>query len=157
MPDATDPTRRCSKCGVRKPLDAFYTDPTHQASCRDCARARMLGRIRKRSEFMDAYKLERGCADCGWAGHPAALEFDHLPGSAKVIEVSRLRVVGTMQQLLDEIAKCEVVCANCHRIRTAERDRERGGRSNRDWDLRRDPVRGLMDDDAQPSLFDETA
>lgn len=69
-----------------------------------------------------AIKLERGCTDCGYRGHPDALEFDHLPGVVKVGNVSALIRLGySWAKIEAEIAKCEVVCANCHRIRTRTR------------------------------------
>jgi hypothetical protein len=69
---------------------------------------------------VSAIKQERGCADCGFRAHPAALHFDHLPGTTKRRGMSRLSGV-PWEEALAEIAKCEVVCANCHAIRTAER------------------------------------
>jgi hypothetical protein len=70
--------------------------------------------------WVAAYKLEHGCADCGYNKHPAALDFDHLPGVVKVRDVKSGLQFG-WEGLLAEVAKCEVVCANCHRIRTVER------------------------------------
>jgi hypothetical protein len=73
-------------------------------------------------EFVQAYKLERGCVDCGFKGHPAALEFDHLPGREKKFNISqRIAAAVDREALLAEMAKCEVVCANCHRVRTFTR------------------------------------
>ena len=66
-------------------------------------------------------KMSRGCADCGYRAHSAALDFDHLPGCDKHATVARLARRGSVERLLAEIAKCEVVCANCHRVRTATR------------------------------------
>lgn len=74
-------------------------------------------------EYVGALKLERGCTDCGYAAHPAALDFDHLPGTIKVRDIKQGQQLG-WQALLNEIDKCEVVCANCHRIRTYERGGE---------------------------------
>ena len=74
-------------------------------------------------------KLERGCVDCGYAEHPAALQFDHVRG-AKLEAVSILvgrRVPWSV--VMAEIAKCEVRCANCHAVRTAERGQS-GSRPN---------------------------
>ncbi|MFE5699991.1 hypothetical protein [Rhodococcus koreensis] len=73
-------------------------------------------------EFVQAYKLERGCVDCGYKGHPAALEFDHLPEHEKKFTISQ-RIAANVDRevLLAEMAKCDVVCANCHRVRTFER------------------------------------
>ena len=65
-------------------------------------------------------KLEKGCVDCGYRGHHVALDFDHVPGNGKVKNVSQLRVA-SLNRLMLEVEKCEVVCANCHRIRTYNR------------------------------------
>jgi len=77
----------------------------------------------KRRKFVDDIKMSRGCADCGYAEHPAALDFDHLPGFTKTAAISELRRrwSASIATLEAEIAKCDVVCANCHRIRTAKR------------------------------------
>jgi hypothetical protein len=68
-------------------------------------------------EALDQYKLEHGCCDCGYNGHPAALDFDHVNGS-KAKEVS---LCGSIASALEEAKKCEIRCANCHRIKTFER------------------------------------
>jgi hypothetical protein len=58
------------------------------------------------------------CADCGETD-PVVLEFDHLGDKRFTIGVAiRDR---NWQSVLEEMAKCEVVCANCHRRRTATR------------------------------------
>ena len=72
-------------------------------------------------EFLANLKNERGCVDCGFRGLPDALHFDHLPQFQKVHNVSYLARCGTWQQILDEVAKCEIVCANCHAVRTRKR------------------------------------
>ena len=68
---------------------------------------------------VSAIKLASGCVDCGYNEHPEALEFDHLPGMEKLFNISKN--IRPWPQVLAEIAKCEVVCANCHRVRTATR------------------------------------
>jgi hypothetical protein len=75
-------------------------------------------------QWLDDIKLARGCADCGYDAHPAALDFDHLPGTATLASIAFLRVTRYPRSVIqEELAKCEVVCANCHRIRTVERRR----------------------------------
>ncbi len=59
------------------------------------------------------------CVDCG-ERDPLVLEFDHL-GDDKSFNIAKGIRDRSWQALLDEIAKCEVVCANCHRRRTVER------------------------------------
>jgi hypothetical protein len=71
--------------------------------------------------WIQSIKLERGCADCGYNAHPAALDFDHLPEFEKRYKMSTV-AAGISKALIEaEIEKCEVVCANCHRVRTANR------------------------------------
>jgi hypothetical protein len=54
--------------------------------------------------------------------HHSAMHWDHLPGSFKRREVSMRVLCGFRREtILDEIAKCELVCANCHAVRTFER------------------------------------
>jgi hypothetical protein len=61
-------------------------------------------------------KQNSGCADCGLT-NPIVLDFDHLKD--KKYNVSRMIHDGfSWAAIKKEIAKCEVVCANCHRIRT---------------------------------------
>lgn len=66
------------------------------------------------------YKLELGCKDCGYNEHFAALDFDHL--GDKEYNIAELSRRGwCWERILREIEKCEVVCSNCHRIRTYKR------------------------------------
>jgi hypothetical protein len=61
-------------------------------------------------------KETSGCVDCG-VTNPIVLDFDHLKD--KKYNVSRMIHDGfSWAAIKKEIAKCEVVCANCHRIRT---------------------------------------
>lgn len=69
------------------------------------------------------------CAECGLTFDPICMDFDHRPGEVKVRNVSQMRDI---EQIKLEIAKCDVVCANCHRLRTKQRG-QWGGR-------RRDPA-----------------
>ena len=63
------------------------------------------------------YLLGHPCVDCG-ESDPGVLDFDHLRD--KKANISTLVQSGvSWQSLADEIAKCEVRCANCHRRRTA--------------------------------------
>lgn len=82
--------------------------------------ARLKAHREARRLFLDAVKLTAGCADCGYRTHPAALEFDHISGD-KVGNLGTMRSRSSWARLVAEIEKCEVVCANCHRVRTATR------------------------------------
>lgn len=62
------------------------------------------------------YLLEHPCVDCGEAD-PVVLEFDHLRD--KKHDISQMDTY-MWDTVLEEIVKCEVCCANCHRRRTAK-------------------------------------
>lgn len=124
--------KNCTMCELEKPVEDFSVDSGKvdgkRSECKPCnaeafgARRRiyLTERNLQRVEFLAQIKLERGCADCGYNKHAVALDFDHKDGSGKHAAVSQMRC-GNMEKLLAEIEKCDVVCANCHRVRTAMR------------------------------------
>jgi hypothetical protein len=70
----------------------------------------------------DEYKLSRGCIDCGYKEHPAALHFDHIDPSEKSCDVASLIGTGRIwATILIEAQKCEIRCANCHAVKTWSR------------------------------------
>lgn len=64
------------------------------------------------------------CADCAGSFPSYVMDFDHVRG-VKTADVSSLVLRKNLERLLEEIEKCDVVCANCHRIRTFKRREER--------------------------------
>jgi len=73
---------------------------------------------RERTAYLLEYFEAHPCVDCG-ERDPVVLEFDHLRD--KLFDVTQGLDFRSWQSILDEMAKCEVVCANCHRRRTAFR------------------------------------
>ena len=71
-----------------------------------------------RREALDRIKLEKGCEACGYDKAAVALHFDHIDPATKVFEVGK-SVKRSWSSILLEVAKCRVLCANCHSIRTA--------------------------------------
>src|SRR5260370_12265348 len=75
-------------------------------------------RVRNREKLRD-YLAHSSCMDCG-IQDSAVLEFDHREPREKRCDVSSLPAHAvSWAAVLKEIAKCDVVCANCHRRRTA--------------------------------------
>jgi hypothetical protein len=127
--------RRCGRCGHLLPLELFNRrGDGHQWWCRTCFAAyfRARGDLHRRQsasakatrqQALRAHVLEHltrhPCVDCG--EHDAVvLEFDHLDEkSASISEL--VSCAATLGSLDAEIGRCEVVCANCHRRRTARR------------------------------------
>lgn len=76
---------------------------------------------RELHELLAVYFATHPCIDCG-ESDVRCLEFDHRDGASKISEVTVLiRRNGSRQRILEEIEKCDVRCANCHRRVTAER------------------------------------
>ncbi len=66
------------------------------------------------------YKAGKGCLDCG-ESNPLVLDFDHVDRAKKSFTISNaVRLGWSIARIMEEINKCDVVCANCHRIRTAK-------------------------------------
>lgn len=65
------------------------------------------------------YLSNQTCVDCGNTDI-RVLEFDHISGE-KLENISRMLENSSWEMIVAEIAKCEVRCANCHRIKTIER------------------------------------
>lgn len=70
--------------------------------------------------YLSTYLSQHPCLDCG-EGDIVVLEFDHIKGE-KIAHISHMARNGySLDRIKEEIFKCEVVCANCHRKRTARR------------------------------------
>lgn len=73
---------------------------------------------RQRAAIREVVEREksRPCADCGQSYPHYVMDFDHVRGE-KRCNVANMQKT-SIAALMEEIAKCDVVCANCHRIRT---------------------------------------
>lgn len=81
-------------------------------------RNRHIQEVRK---FVNEQKAAVGCIDCGFKDS-RALDFDHIDPSTKSFNLCTAR---TIEGAIKEMAKCEVRCANCHRIKTHERRQQK--------------------------------
>lgn len=79
--------------------------------------------IARRRAAIGALKLDP-CLDCGVSYPPHVMEFDHISDD-KIMNVSKMLGRKKIEDVLAEIAKCELVCANCHRHRTWTRLQEK--------------------------------
>jgi hypothetical protein len=104
-----------------RPCRAAYKHAHYAANRQryiDAAGRRRESLVDERTRFIVAYLREHPCVDCG-ERDPIVLEFDHLRD--KLFGVAAGLRERSWQSVLREMAKCEVVCANCHRRRTAKR------------------------------------
>ncbi|KKM70871.1 hypothetical protein LCGC14_1436310 [marine sediment metagenome] len=95
----------------------WYQERCEKVGYRDKLRKQANKRKRKILDFLAEYKLSRGCVDCGYKKYSVALDFDHIKGKKRI----NLPFAKSINQAKQEIKKCEVVCANCHRVRTYKR------------------------------------
>ena len=132
---------RCYRCHASKPAEEFAWRRKERGQrdsfCRSCRsaygkehyaanRQRYIDQARvskealrlDRTRFLLEFFKGHPCVDCG-EGDPVVLEFDHL--GDKSFSIGAKLVHFAWQTILEEIEKCEVVCANCHRRRTARR------------------------------------
>jgi hypothetical protein len=113
--------KKCVKCKIKKSDNLFSKFPRNTdglySYCRPCAtklshRRQLAGRIKI------AKLKDKPCVDCGVIFPPECMDFDHL--TTKYKNVSKLCQYSTAF-IKTEIAKCDLVCSNCHRIRTRKR------------------------------------
>jgi L-lysine 2,3-aminomutase len=131
--------RTCARCGEERPIEDFpervLGSGRRHGHCRACKAAYQRewyarnaarhkanvaeirrARIRTNREIVQRAKAVP-CSDCGRCYPPYVMDFDHRTDD-KVGAISQMTSSAPTAVLLAEIAKCEVVCANCHRERT---------------------------------------
>jgi len=82
--------------------------------------ARNKKQIKKNKAFVDRLKRMFNCVDCG-ESEPVVLEFDHVRGKKKKAIADMVSHSYSIETIKEEIRKCEIRCANCHRKKTHER------------------------------------
>lgn len=131
--------KKCSKCSEYKEEDLFSQNKKRadglQSFCKSCAAAharhlcQTTDRMKKIAErnkenrarnrkFLWEYLKTHPCVDCG-ESDPIVLEFDHQRDKASnLADMSRNGF--SIQKIVEEIDKCVIRCANCHRRKTAK-------------------------------------
>lgn len=127
--------KTCNRCKQSKELSEFGKNKRRkdglQSYCKQCNRiylrqhykdnkdyyrAKAHDHRNKLREYVDSLKSEP-CTDCHKKFHPVCMDFDHLYD--KIANVAKMVSDGvSMSVLKTELAKCELVCACCHRLRT---------------------------------------
>jgi len=114
--------KQCQSCG-----ENFTSKPKagHQKYCSVKCRTHNSNKSERtkiwqqsRRQKVNDIKLVIGCVQCGYNKHPAALQFNHTKGE-KLFNISQ-DTKRKWDDIINEIAKCEVLCANCHAIHSFE-------------------------------------
>ena len=129
--------KTCTKCGLEKDFCDFPTrNGKYRSNCKVCAREMTnkhyqnnkkyyYDKNKKRKVDLKQHLLEylshKCCIDCG-EKDPVVLDFDHRNFEEKQNSISEmiLRYQKSWVTIQEEIDKCDVRCANCHRRRTAK-------------------------------------
>ena len=133
--------KTCSQCKIDKPLSEYHTKDksgVKKAYCKDCAKnyrknyyqanrdkaiKYAMESNKKKKQALQQYILDylsnNPCIDCGETD-PIVLDFDHRNPKEKIANVSGLMLNKvSLKKLKEEIDKCDIRCANCHRRKTA--------------------------------------
>ena len=127
----------CKRCNQEKPNNEFslkhpwckpckniYNKSRYTGKTRDKQVALKTERRIKARAFINKLK-DNPCKDCSQKFLFCAMQFDHLPQFKKSFDLFMAPSMGkTEEAILAEVAKCELVCANCHAVRTYIRQRE---------------------------------
>ena len=111
-------TKICSKCNRELPITHYHKNgfdskgqQKYRGYCKDCANNLEKARYQKKKAFIDEQK--RCCAKCGDT-RVYVLDFHHKDRDEKDFTIGRLKK-GSLDLIQNEIDKCAVLCANCHR------------------------------------------
>ena len=127
----------CNTCFIKKEEEEFASrgkGKKRHYKCRKCMNAYTkmnydqntqyyIDKAMRRKKEIKAWVNEMKnipCADCGNSFHFSSMDFDHL-GDKKFNIATSANKQYPKEKILEEIAKCEVVCSNCHRYRTWKR------------------------------------
>ncbi len=83
--------------------------------------ASITSRLVLKEEIMEQFGDK--CHDCGGNFPPCVFDFDNVSTAPGHIQISQLIRAGNRERLQKELKRCEMVCANCHRVRTQDRYR----------------------------------
>lgn len=115
--------KKCKKCGKTKKISEFIKNKSRKdgihSYCKNCHF--LLNKLHKEElrDFIRSFK-NKPCADCKNIFEWYIMEFDHIRGE-KLFNVTSLPQFGSKKRILEEIEKCDIICANCHKIRTYNR------------------------------------
>ena len=94
---------------------------SRQPSLHADVQVEMTIRFYANKDYVDEYKSTNPCHDCGHFFPAYVMQFDHVIGN-KLFNIADMVYRGrSLESLKVEISKCELVCSNCHAIRTHHR------------------------------------
>ncbi len=126
----------CIDCKISKPSSEYYRNKGHfkgiHSHCKTCTNKKMTLRwVHRKIQYINL--MGGACEKCGLKledSHYAVYEFHHKFGEKKDYNWTKLRLRSD-KSVVEELAKCSLLCANCHRLIHAEfRDLQKAKISN---------------------------
>jgi hypothetical protein len=104
----------CTKCGIEKEIEAFYTlkNGRKHSNCIKCQRIKNKQKPREIKRRCIEYKGCK-CQICGYSTYQGSLDFHHLDSDEKKFSIGH-RHMRNFENLIPELDKCILVCKNCH-------------------------------------------
>ena len=94
-------------------------EEAHPGRSVELARLRAIEQRAKARQYVIDQKTGKACVDCGVVYPHYVMDWDHRGDDTKVSSVAKMVSLGRpVSVIADEIAKCDLRCANCHRIKT---------------------------------------
>jgi len=114
---------KCKHCDVELTQDNWrYMGRKRPAyTCTVCDREQANIRKQAARDFVANYKLECGCEKCGYNESHTALDMAHIERGTKTTTQGRsaYNQNWSINRIKQELTKCRILCANCHRVETA--------------------------------------
>jgi len=111
----------CCSCKESKPLSEFAKNRSKPSGvnneCKICYKLLKKKTTDHRVKLIRRYKRIKGCACCGYNTFGSALTFDHIDPDSKCNHIKgrgAINYTWSMKRIKAEIAKCRVICSNCH-------------------------------------------
>jgi hypothetical protein len=133
--------KTCKICTQTKPLNEFYKKRSNGKNsymhiCKVCSNAKSKVNYQKNREWyikrdakrdkvwrnwLSSLKEGKPCQNCKQVYHPVVMDWHHRDPSLKIRGVAHFRPTNK-QAVYEEIAKCDLLCSNCHRYLTHVKD-----------------------------------
>ena len=114
-------TKFCEICSKNLPLTSFYTNGwykkrrKYKPNCKRCQQRKL--HVLKNEMILSFFKAFK-CMRCGFEGEPAQFDCHHRDPEKKSFKIAKnfKFAYSSKKRMLKELAKCDLLCANCHRL-----------------------------------------
>jgi hypothetical protein len=110
--------KKCTKCGKLKSFCEFHKHKLgrlgRDPKCKVCCAAITRQLRRRKQKAFNEWKKTLSCSRCGYNEKPSRLDFHHRDPATKSWGIGRMARQASVERLQEEMAKCDVLCIECH-------------------------------------------